>query len=48
MPSLFRFFFIVGLLGAAGYGALYLLATKLEPNPQEVTHPIGNVKIRKQ
>ena len=48
MPSLFRFILVVGLLGAAGYGALYLLATKFEPNPQEVTHPFGNVKIRKQ
>ena len=48
MPSLFRFIFIVGLLAGAGYGALYVLATHFEPHPQEVTHPIGNVKIRKQ
>ena len=48
MPSLFRFILIVGLLVAAGYGGLYVLATQFEPNPQEVTHPIGSVKIRKQ
>ena len=48
MPTLFRFIVIVGLLVAAGYGGLYLLATRFEPNPQEVTYPIGNVKIRKQ
>lgn len=48
MPSLFRFIVIVGLLVGAGYGLLYVMATKFEPNPQEVTYPIGNVKIRKQ
>ena len=48
MPSLFRFILVVGLLLAAGYGALYVLATKFEPQPQEVTQPIGSVKIRKQ
>ena len=48
MPSLFRFIVVVGLLVAAGYGGLYMLATRFEPQPQEVTHPIGPVKIRKQ
>ena len=48
MPSLFRFILVVGLLVAAGYGALYVLATKFEPTPQEVTNPLGSVKIRKQ
>ena len=47
MPSLFRFIVIVGLLVAAGYGALHVLATQFEPTPREVTYPIGNVKIRK-
>ena len=48
MPSLFRFIVIVGFVAAAGYGGLYLLATQFEPQPREVTQPIGNVKIRKQ
>lgn len=48
MPTLFRFIFIVGILVAAGYGSLFMLATKFEPTPHEITQPIGNVKIRKQ
>ncbi len=48
MPTIFRFFLIVAVLGAAGYGGLFLLATKFEPEPQDVSKPIGNVKIRKQ
>ena len=48
MPSLFRFIAVVGVLGAVIYGGLYLLATRFEPQPQEVTQPIGSVKIRKQ
>lgn len=48
MPSIFRFLIIVGILGAAGYGGLYVLASKFEPEPKEVTQPLGNLKIRKQ
>ena len=48
MPTIFRFILVVSILVAAGYGGLFLLATKFEPKPQEVTQPIGNVKIRKQ
>jgi hypothetical protein len=48
MPSLFRFVAIVGVLAAIGYGGLYLLAYKFEPQPKEVTQPLGNLKIRKQ
>ena len=48
MPTIFRFLFIVSILVAAGYGGLFLLATKFEPQPQEVTQSIGTVKIRKQ
>lgn len=47
MPSLFRFFAIVGVLAAIGYGGLYILANHFEPQPKEVTQPLGNVKIRK-
>lgn len=48
MPSLFRFLFVVGVLAAAGYGGLYVLATQFEPPQQEVVKSIGSVKIRKQ
>lgn len=48
MPSIFKFVAIVGVLAAIGYGGLYVLATQFEPQPKEVTQPLGNVKIRKQ
>jgi hypothetical protein len=48
MPSLFRFLFIVGFLGACSVGGLYVLATYFEPEPKEVTKPVPGVKIRKQ
>ena len=48
MPTIFRFVIIVGALVAAGYSGLYVLATQFEPQPREVTQPIGTVKIRKQ
>lgn len=48
MPSVFRFLAIVGVLVAIGYAGLYVLANNFEPEPKEVTQPLGNVKIRKQ
>lgn len=48
MPSVFRFFVIVGVLGVIAYAGLYVLATQFEPMPREVTQPLGNVKIKKQ
>lgn len=47
MPSLFRFIFIVGLLGAGIAGGLYVLATQFEPEQREVSKPVPGVKIRK-
>ncbi|WP_195930699.1 hypothetical protein [Hyphomicrobium album] len=46
MPSLFRFLFIVGTAGAIITGALYVLATKFEPEPRTVTKPVPGVKVR--
>jgi hypothetical protein len=37
MPSLFRFLLIVGILGGLGYGALFALATFVEPKPRQIT-----------
>lgn len=48
MPSLFRFLLVVGTIGAIVTGALYILATKFEPETQTVTKPVLNVKIRKE
>ena len=47
MPSLFRFLFIAGLLGALVLSGLYVLATKYEPEQQVVSKPIPGVKIRR-
>ena len=37
MPSLFRFLMVVGLLGGLIYGAIYALASFVEPTPREMT-----------
>jgi hypothetical protein len=37
MPSLFRFLVIVGLLAGLIYGAIYALASFVEPTPREMT-----------
>jgi hypothetical protein len=47
MPSLFRFVFVLGVLGGLAFGSLWVLATYFEPEPQEVSKPVAGVKIRK-
>ena len=47
MTSLFRFLFILMLLGAAAMGGLYVLATRYEPEQQVISKPVPNVKIRR-
>lgn len=47
MPSLFRFLFIVGSLGALFYLGMYILATRFEPEQQTVSKPVTGVKIRR-
>lgn len=48
MPSLFRFLTVVGTLVAVVYGTLYILATKFEPSPREVTKSVPGIKLPKQ
>jgi hypothetical protein len=48
MPSLFRFIFIVTTLGAVVFGALYVTATKYEPEQREETKSLPSLKIRKE
>lgn len=48
MPTIFRFLIIIGTVVGVGYWALYLLATRFEPQPREIVEPIGNVKIKNQ
>lgn len=47
MPSLFRFLFVVALLGSVVFGGLYMLATKYEPEPQTISKPVPGVKVRR-
>jgi uncharacterized membrane protein len=47
MPSLVRFFMVVGTLFGVVSGGLYVLATQFEPDQHEVTKPVPNVKIRR-
>lgn len=37
MPSLFRFLFVVAILAAGGYGALYALAYHTNPQTRQIT-----------
>ena len=37
MPSLIRFLFVVGSLGALIYGGMWALATYVEPEPREMS-----------
>jgi hypothetical protein len=46
MPSLFRFLFVVGTIGAIITGSLYILANKFEPQTHTVTKPVPGVKVR--
>lgn len=47
MPSLFRFLFLVGLLGGLTFGGLYVLAEYFEPEQQETTSSVPGVKVRR-
>ena len=37
MPFLLRFLTIIAVLGAAGYGSLFALATMVEPTSREMS-----------
>ena len=47
MPSLFRFLFVVGTLGALVVGGLYLMAVLLEPEQREMSTSVPGVKVRR-
>jgi hypothetical protein len=48
MPSLFRFLFVVGLLGGMTYGGMFMLANWFDPKPREITVSIPPDKFTKQ
>jgi hypothetical protein len=45
MPSLIRFFLVVGVLGAAVYGGLYAMQLFFEPVPRETSQSVQGIKI---
>jgi hypothetical protein len=47
MPSLFRLLVVLGLLGGFAYGAIFALATLVEPKPREITVTIPQDRLAK-
>ncbi|HVY58276.1 MAG TPA: histidine kinase [Xanthobacteraceae bacterium] len=47
MPTLFRFILVLGILGGVGYGAMFALATFVQPQPREITVTIPQDKFYK-
>jgi hypothetical protein len=48
MPSLFRFLLVLGVLGGLTYGAIFALATFVNPKPREITVTIPPDKFLKR
>ena len=47
MPSLIRLLMVLGLLGGFGYGALFALATFVEPKQRDMSITIPANKLNK-
>jgi hypothetical protein len=47
MPSLIRFLVVVGIIGAAVIGGLYVMAVFFEPAQRETATPLPGVKVRR-
>ena len=47
MPSLIRFLVALGVLAALGFGAIYALATFVEPKPREMTVKVPQDRFEK-
>lgn len=47
MPSLFRFLFVMALLGGVTFGGLYVLSEFFEPEAKETTTSVPGVKVRR-
>lgn len=45
MPSLFRFLFVLMILGGIGAGGLYVLATYFEPEQKEISKPVRDIEL---
>jgi hypothetical protein len=47
MPSLIRLLIVLGFLGGFAYGAIFALATLVEPKPREITITIPQDRLAK-
>jgi len=47
MPSLFRLLVVLGLLSGFAYGAIFALATLVQPKPREITVTIPPDRLAK-
>jgi hypothetical protein len=47
MPSLVRLIVVLGLMGGFAYGAVFALATFVQPKPREITITIPQDKLTK-
>jgi hypothetical protein len=47
MPSLIRLLVVLGFLGGFAYGAIFALATLVEPKPREITITIPQDRLVK-
>jgi len=48
MPTLFRFIFILGVLGGIALGGIFALATFVRPDPREMTVTIPQDQLNKR
>jgi hypothetical protein len=47
MPTLLRFFTVIGILAGLFYGSMFVLANFFEPQQHEMTKSIRDVKVVK-
>ena len=47
MPSLFRFLFVLGLIGGAAFVGMAALVAFVEPQPREMSQPISPALLNK-
>ncbi len=47
MPSLFRFLFVVAVLGGLGWAAMLALVTFVEPQQREMTQTLPASKLNR-
>ena len=47
MPSLFRLLMVLGILGGLAFGAVFSLATLVDPRPREITITVPQDRFAK-